>query len=105
MNPDPQGDVDSMWWWATGVSTKANAVFSIGPTFSPHLFDVPIIWAAIALILLVPRLVVMRILREKAGSLVNTVDRALSRLLGGALIFAAVGAIWLISCWLTYSHW
>jgi len=105
MNSRPQGEVVSTWRWATGISPEANAACSIIPAFSPHLFDVPIIWAAIALVLLVPRLIVMRILREKAGSLVNMVDRALSRLLGGALIFAAVGAIWLIGCWLNCSHW
>ena len=104
MNP-PAPSSPPTWQWAVGISPVSNAVFYIAPAFSPHLFDAPIIWAGIAIILLLPRLVFMRIAREKVGPLVNMLDRALSRLLGAALIFAGLAALWLIGCLLNYYHW
>ena len=47
----------------------------------------------------------MRFRRERAGTLVSIIDRALSRLLGAALVFAAVAALWLTGCWINYTDW
>ncbi len=104
MNP-PAPSSPPTWQWAVGISPVPNAVFSITPAFSPHIFDAPIIWAGIAIFLLLPRLVVMRRARERVGPLVNMLDRALSRLLAAALIFAGLAALWLIGCLLNYYHW
>jgi patatin-like phospholipase len=96
---EPPGNVPR-WKWSTGISPDG-----CGFSFSPHLFDAPILWAGIALTLLVPRLIIMRFFRERCGTLVNTVDRALSRLIGAALVFAVLSVLWLAGCWLHYTHW
>ena len=45
------------WTWATGIMPPQDAVFSFSPAYSPYLFAGPILWAAIAALILVPRLV------------------------------------------------
>src|SRR6266550_2254568 len=90
----------SLWHWAVGISPDDDCAFS------PHLFDAPILWIGVALILLVPRLLLMRVLRVSvSGKLVSAMDRALSRMLGVALVFAALTILWLAGCWLNYTNW
>ena len=90
----------SLWHWAVGISPDDDCAFS------PHLFDAPILWIGVALILLVPRLLLMRVLRVSvSGKLVSAMDRALSRMLGVALVFAALTVLWLAGCWLNYTEW
>jgi GNAT superfamily N-acetyltransferase len=90
----------SLWHWAVGISPDDDCAFS------PHLFDAPILWIGVALILLVPRLLLMRVLRVSvSGKLVSAMDRALSRMLGAALVFAALTILWLAGCWLNYTNW
>jgi len=90
----------SLWHWAVGISPDDDCAFS------PHLFDAPILWIGVALILLVPRLLLMRVLRVSvSGKLVSAMDRALSRMLGVALVFAALTVLWLAGCWLSYTSW
>jgi GNAT superfamily N-acetyltransferase len=93
------------WVWATSIGPPQNPDFSFSPTFSPYLFAGPILWAALAILLFVPRLVIMGFLRERAGTLVSTIDRALSRLLGVAVVLSALAALWLAGCWINYTNW
>ena len=75
-------------------------------SFSPHLFDAPILWAGVALVVLVPRLLIMRFWTVSvSGKIVSIIDRALSRMLGAAVVFAALGVLWLVGCWLNYTDW
>jgi len=84
----------SRWEWSMGISGRP---FS----FSPHIFDAPILWASVALVAFVPRLLIMRFRRvSKSGTAVSIIDRALSRMLGAALVFAGLGVLWLVGCWL-----
>jgi GNAT superfamily N-acetyltransferase len=98
--PKPPGDATD-WQWSTGIAPDG-----WGFSFSPHLFDAPILWAGLAVILLVPRVWAMRFLQVNLSSrLVSAADRALSRILGSAIVVAALGALWLAGCWLNYTHW
>jgi hypothetical protein len=100
MSPEAPRDV-SRWEWSTGIAPDG-----WGFSFSPHLFTAPILWAGLAVILLVPRIWAMRFLQVNLSSrLVSAMDRALSRILGSALVIAALGALWLAGCWLNYTHW
>jgi GNAT superfamily N-acetyltransferase len=100
MNPKAPPDV-SQWEWSTGIRPDG-----WGFSFSPHLFAAPILWAGLAVILLVPRIWIMRFLQVNLSSrLVSAMDRALSRILGSALVVAALGALWLAGCWLNYTDW
>jgi GNAT superfamily N-acetyltransferase len=92
------------WAWATSID-PTQPDFSFSPAFSPYLFAGPLLWAALAVFLLIPRLVIMRFRRERAGTLVSIGDRALSRLLGVALVLAALAALWLAGCWINYTSW
>ena len=92
------------WEWATSID-PTQPDFTFSPAFSPYLFTGPLLWAALAVLLLLPRLLIMRFRRERAGTLVSIVDRALSRLLGAALILAALAALWLAGCWINYTSW
>ena len=47
----------------------------------------------------------MRLFRENASLTVSILDRAVSRLLGAALIFTALAGLWLAGCWINYSDW
>jgi GNAT superfamily N-acetyltransferase len=98
--PRPPGDAP-VWQWGTGIAPDG-----WGFSFSPYLFAGPMLWAGIAVILLVPRLLVMRIFPVNFSSrIVSAMDRALSRILASALVLAALATIWLIGCWLNYTHW
>jgi hypothetical protein len=100
MNPDQPSGV-SAWEWSTGISPDG-----WGFSFSPYVFAGPILWAGLALCLLVPRLLLLRIFPVNISSrLVSAMDRALARLLGSALVIGALGALWLAGCWLNYTHW
>jgi GNAT superfamily N-acetyltransferase len=97
----PPSNADWRWQWSTGISPQG-----IGFSFSPHLFDAPIIWAGVALIMLVPRLLIMRFRKvSESGKIVSVMDRALSRMLGAALVFAALAGLWLVGCWFNCTNW
>ena len=90
----------SLWKWAAGILPAQDCAFS------PYLFAAPILLIAIALILLVPRLLLMRFARvQKSSRFVSATDRGLSRLLGTALIFTALTLVWLAGCWLNATQW
>jgi hypothetical protein len=91
----------SPWEWSTGISPGQRAF-----SFSPHLFDASILWAGVALVVFVPRLLIMRFCKVSvSGKIVSVIDRALSRMLGAAVVFAALGVLWLAGCWLNYTDW
>lgn len=102
LNARPK-DPPDLWMWATSISPPQTPLFSFNPAFSRYLFAGPILWFAIAIVLFVPRLLIMRRLRENAATLVSILDRALSRLLGSALIVSAIAALWLAGCWIIYT--
>ena len=93
--------VDKSWWkWAAGILPSKDCAFS------PYLFAAPILLIGIALILLVPRLLLMRFASvQKSSRFVSATDRGLSRLLATALIFSALALLWLAGCWLNSTHW
>jgi Patatin-like phospholipase len=100
MNP-AQPDGVAAWEWSTGIWPDG-----WGFSFSPHVFTGPILWIGVALILLLPRLLLLRISSVSFSSrVVGAMDRALARLLGSALVAGALGALWLAGCWLNYTHW
>lgn len=91
----------SPWGWSTGISPGGQAF-----SFSPHLFDASILWAGVALVVFVPRLLIMRFGPVSvSGTGVSAIDRALSRMLGAAVVVAALGVLWLAGCWLSYTSW
>jgi hypothetical protein len=91
---------NSIWKWATGMSPAEDCFFS------PQLFAMPILLTGVALILLVPRLLLMRFVPvQKSSTLIGATDRGLSRLLGAALIVGALTVVWLAGCWLNYAKW
>ena len=94
---------EQLWRWSTGISIpESERAFS----FSSHLFDAPVLCFAIALVLLILRLLIMRIRKVSiSGTMVSLMDRALSRMIGTALVFAALGILWLAGCWLNYTKW
>ncbi|HEV2047008.1 MAG TPA: patatin-like phospholipase family protein [Chthoniobacterales bacterium] len=94
---------EQLWKWSTGISIpESERAFS----FSSHLFDAPVLCFAIALVLLILRLLIMRIRKVSiSGTMVSLMDRALSRMIGTALVFAALGILWLAGCWLNYTKW
>jgi hypothetical protein len=94
---------EQLWRWSTGISIpESERSFS----FSSHLFDAPILCFAIALVLLILRLLIMRMRQVSiSGTMVSLMDRALSRMIGTALVFAALGILWLAGCWLNYTKW
>jgi hypothetical protein len=93
------------WEWATSINPPQDATFSFDPAFSPYLFAGPILWIGVAVVVLLVRLLIMRIRRENAGLMVTTIDRALSRLLGTALVVAVLAVLWLVGCWINYTDW
>jgi hypothetical protein len=100
IHPEPPGHAN-LWQWSTGISPGGN-----GFSFSLHLFDAPILWAGVALVVFVPRLLIMRFGDVSlSGKIVSIVDRALSRMLGAALVVTALGVLWLAGCWLNYTDW
>jgi GNAT superfamily N-acetyltransferase len=100
MNPQAPSDV-SRWQWSTGVSPGGRAF-----SFSPHLFDASILWAGVALVVFVPRLLIMRFCKVSvSGKGVSAIDRALSPMLGAAVVVAGLGVLWLTGCWLNYTDW
>jgi GNAT superfamily N-acetyltransferase len=97
---EPPNDV-GLWQWSTGISPGGH-----GFSFSPHLFDAPILWAGVALVVFVPRLLIMRFGKVSVSSkIVSVIDRALSRVLGAAVVVTALGVLWLAGCWLSYTSW
>jgi GNAT superfamily N-acetyltransferase len=101
MNPQPNGD--SLWKWATGIAPNGG-----GFSFSPHLFSAPILWVAVALTVFLPRMVIMRpsiVPVTRSGKIVSATDRALSRMLGAAVVLAMLAVLWLAGCWLKYTDW
>ena len=100
MHSEPPSDA-KLWQWSTGISPGRR-----GFSFSPHLFDAPILWAGVALVVFVPRLLIMRFWKVSvSGKIVSIIDRALSRMLGAAVVFTALGILWLAGCWLNYTDW
>jgi GNAT superfamily N-acetyltransferase len=101
MNPQPPPSGVSRWEWSTGISSGGPAF-----SFSPHLFDAPILWAGVAFVVFVPRLLIMRFRPVSvSGTAVSAIDRALSRMLGAAVVVAGLGVLWLAGCWLSYKSW
>src|SRR5439155_7398930 len=101
MRSDPPTLDVPRWEGSTGISPDG-----CGFSFSPHLFDAPILWAAVAFIVFLPRLLIMRLVRVSvSGKVVSAIDRALSRLLGAAVVVGVLGVLWLAGCWLNYRHW
>src|SRR6266496_2197333 len=94
---------DLLWKWGTGIPVPDRArVFS----FSPYLFAGPILGLAIAGVLLIPRLLLMRFAPiSVSGKVVSVMDRALSRLIGVGVVFGVVGFLWLAGCWLNAANW
>jgi hypothetical protein len=89
------------WKWATGLRKD-----EAGLSFSPYLFAAPILWAAIALIVFLPRVIIMRVAPVRvSGKVVSAIDRALSQMLGAAVIVTVVGFLWLTGCWLKCDEW
>jgi GNAT superfamily N-acetyltransferase len=100
MHSEPPSDA-KLWRWSTGISPGGREF-----SFSPHLFDAPILWAVVALVVFVPRLLIMRFWKVSvSGKIVSIIDRALSRMLGAAVVFTALGFLWLVGCWLNYTDW
>jgi GNAT superfamily N-acetyltransferase len=100
MHSEPPSDA-KLWQWSTGISPGGRAF-----SFSPHLFDAPILWAGVALVVFVPRLLFMRFCKVSlSGKIVSIVDRALSRMLGAAVVVTVLGILWLAGCWLNYTDW
>jgi hypothetical protein len=96
-SPDKIG----LWQRSVGILSGGDKF-----SFSPHLFDAPILWAGIALVVFVPRLLVMRLGDVSvSGKIVSIIDRALSRMLGAALLITTLGVLWLAGCWLSYTSW
>jgi patatin-like phospholipase len=97
----------TLWWyWLGPASWITNLAGSGLSLFSPHFFDAPLLWTAFALVMLAPRLLLIRFRRVRdSGTMVNAIDRALSRMLAAALVFAALAALWLAGCWLSYTSW
>ena len=90
----------SLWKWAAGILPAEDCAFS------PYLFAAPVLLIGIALILLVPRLLLMRFAQVvKSSRFVSATDRGLSRLLATALIFGAFALLWLVGCWLNSTQW
>ncbi len=90
-----------LWQWSTGISPGGS-----GFSFSFHLFDAPILWAGVALVVFVPRLLIMRLRKVSvSGKIVSIIDRALSRMLGATVVVTALGVLWLAGCWLNYTDW
>ena len=100
MHSEPPSNA-GLWQWSTGISPGGRAF-----SFSPHLFDAPILWASVALVVFGPRLLIMRFRKVSvSGKIVSIIDRALSRMLGAAVVVAAFGVLWLAGCWLNYTNW
>ena len=97
----PPSTADWLWQWSTGISPGG-----CGFSFSPHLFDAPILWAGVALAVFGPRLVIMRSGKVSvSGKIVSIIDRALSRMLGAAVVVTTLGVLWLAGCCLNYTDW
>jgi GNAT superfamily N-acetyltransferase len=99
----PPSAANPRWQWSIGIPPRGG-----GFSFSPHLFDAPILWACVALAMFVPRLLFMRFWKVSvSGKIVSIIDRALSRMIGAALVIAALAGLWLAGCWLHvhYTYW
>lgn len=91
---------NSPWKWTATILPAEGLVFI------PDLFAWPILLIGIVLVLLVPRLLLMRFAWvQTSARLVSAADRGLSRMLGTALIFAGLAALWLVGCWLNSTRW
>jgi hypothetical protein len=89
------------WQWSIGIPPQGSAF-----SFSPHLFDAPILWAGVALVVFVPRLLIMRYWKVSlSGKIVSNIDRALSCMLCAAVVVTALGVLWLAGCWLSHTSW
>ncbi len=98
LNPTPPNDSTVLWDWAVGLHSEGDSF-----SFSPHLFDAPILWAGVAIVVFLPRLLIMRYMRvSRSGKVVSAIDRALSRLLSAAVIITVLSVLWLVGCWLSY---
>ena len=102
----PEVASEPLWKWGTGITgipgPDGSRIFS----FSRHLFAGPILGLVIAGVLLIPRLLLMRFAPVSVSSkVVSVMDRALSRLIGVGVVFAAVGILWLAGCWLNATNW
>ena len=99
----PPSAANSRWQWSIGIPPQGSAF-----SFSPHLFDAPILWAGVALVVFVLRLLIMRFGKVSlSGKIVSVIDRALSRMLGAAVVVTVLGVLWLAGCWfwLSYTSW
>jgi GNAT superfamily N-acetyltransferase len=97
----PPSAANPRWQWSIGIPPQGSAF-----SFSPHLFDAPVLWAGVALVVFVPRLLIMRFGKVSvSGKIVSVIDRALSRMLGAAVVVTALGILWLAGCWLSYTSW
>jgi hypothetical protein len=95
----PLSDDTPPWQWASEIEPNESH-------FSPYLFAGPILGLAIAGVLLIPRLLLMRFAPVSvSGKVVSVMDRALSRLIGVGVVFGAVGILWLAGCWLNATNW
>jgi GNAT superfamily N-acetyltransferase len=100
MQMKPSDPNTPLWEWSTGISSAPGRF-----AFSPHLFDAPILWAGVALVAFVPRLWFMRFVKvSRSGKVMGAIDRALSRMLGAAVLVGGLGVLWLAGCWLN-TNW
>lgn len=98
MNP-PLSKTIPPWQWACEIAPNESH-------FSPYLFAGPLLGFAIAAVLLIPRLLLMRMMPVRiSGKIVTVMDRALSRMIGVGLVFGVIGILWLAGSWLTATEW
>jgi len=103
-NAKPDGIApDLLWKWGTGIPLPDRPRTFC---FSPYLFAGPILGFAIAAVLLIPRLLLMRFAPVSvSGKVICVMDRALSRLIGVGVVFGVLGMLWLAGCWLNATNW
>ncbi len=88
------------WWFLVGSRDLSDAPASIetktslGPYFSPRLFDFALTWMVVAGLLLIVRLA--HAVRHTAWSrrTISTFDRVVMRLLGLGLVWFGLAAVW-----------
>ncbi len=76
--------------------------------FDWHLFHAPLAWAGAVLVLLVPRVLVLRLRTFRSGPFREKVaagDRMLQRMLAAAVVWSLGGALWLLGAYVHHRDW
>ena len=105
----------AIWWFVEkinhlsdwGGTWRAIGVHNVGERFrfSLHLFHAPLAWAGAALVLLVPRVLILRFFRSyEFRARINTMDRVLQRLLAAASLWTVLAGVWLAGAWLSQRY-